>query len=184
MSRIGKQPIALPDGVELKRESDFVVVKGKQGELQTDISSDYDVKVEDGEIVIGRPNDSKKARAMHGLYRSLINNMITGVSEGYKETLELIGVGYRVEVNGNVMQFSLGYSHPVYFVLPPEVKAETEYKKGENPKLILSSIDKQLLGQMVAKVRAIRPPEPYKGKGVRIKGEYVRRKAGKAGKAA
>lgn len=184
MSRIGKLPITLPKGVSVTTAADSLVVKGPKGELRQSIHPGFEFGQEEGQLTIVRPSDAKPHRALHGLYRALTANMIKGVSEGYRLNMELVGVGYRAEVKAisgvNIIDLSLGYSHAVYFVLPDEVKAETEAKKGETPKLILSGIDKQLLGQVAAKIRRLRAPEPYKGKGIRFVGEQIRRKAGKA----
>ncbi len=184
MSRIGKLPITLPKGVSVTTAADSLVVKGPKGELRQSIHPGFEFGQEEGQLTIARPSDAKPHRALHGLYRALTANMIKGVSEGYRLNMELVGVGYRAEVKTisgvNIIDLSLGYSHAVYFVLPAEVKAETEAKKGETPKLILTGIDKQLLGQVAAKIRRLRAPEPYKGKGIRFVGEQIRRKAGKA----
>ncbi|MDX2064036.1 MAG: 50S ribosomal protein L6 [Bacteroidia bacterium] len=183
MSRIGKQPIALPKGVTITRTPDMVAVKGPKGELKQALSPDFTLEVAEAELSVQRPTDQKRHRALHGLYRALIQNMVVGVSEGYETRLELVGVGYRAEVKGNRIEFALGYSHPIVLVLPEEIKAEVELVKGKAPVLILRCIDKQLLGLVVAKIRSLRKPEPYKGKGIRFLGEIVRRKAGKtAGK--
>ncbi len=180
MSRIGKKPIVIPDKVTVSVSPENVVtIKGPKGELSQQVNPAITVEVVDNTIVLKRPNDEKQMRAYHGLYRSLLNNMVIGVTEGYKKEMELVGVGYRATVNGNVIELALGYSHPIFFVLPPEVKAEATAEKGQNPKLILTGIDKQLLGHIAAKIRSFRKPEPYKGKGIRFVGEYVRRKAGK-----
>ena len=180
MSRIGKLPISLPDKVEVKVENGNVVkVKGPKGELFQKIDPDLSVKIEDGELTIERPTEQKRHKAMHGLYRSLVNNMVIGVTEGYKLELELIGVGYRAENTGQILELQVGYSHPIYFAIPQEVKLITETVKGKPPKIILESIDKQLVGQIAAKIRSFRKPEPYKGKGIRFVGEEFRRKAGK-----
>ncbi len=184
MSRIGKALIKLPEKVEVSvSKGNVVTVKGPKGELSEKIDPDLTVNVENGELTVGRPTDQKRHRAMHGLYRSLISNMVIGVSEGYTRELELIGVGYRVTNTGQLLEISLGYSHPIYFSLPNEVSVETVTEKGSAPLVRLRSIDKQLIGQVAAKIKAFRKPEPYKGKGVRFMGEVVRRKAGKtAGK--
>ena len=179
MSRIGKLPISIPAGVEFNIENNLVTVKGKLGELTQEINPDITFEVEDGTVTLSRPSDSKEHRAMHGLYRSLVNNMMVGVSEGFKKELELIGVGYRASNQGQVLDLSLGYSHNIMMAIPEEVKVETTMEKGKNPKVILSSHDKQLLGMVAAKIRGFRKPEPYKGKGVRFVGEQIRRKAGK-----
>ena len=181
MSRIGNAPIGLPSGVEIKVEKGNVVkVKGPKGELQHTIDPDLSVEIEDGELTVKRPTDQKRHRAMHGLYRSLIANMVEGVSNGFVKELEVIGVGYRVNNTGQLLELTLGYSHPIYFYLPDEVKVETKMEKGKNPYIRLESIDKQLIGQVAAKIRSFRKPEPYKGKGIRFMGEEIRRKAGKA----
>jgi large subunit ribosomal protein L6 len=184
MSRIGKAPIAIPKGVTVTKAVDSVVVKGPKGELRQPVHPGFEFSQEAGTLSIGRPSDAKPHRALHGLYRALTANMITGVTDGFKLNLELVGVGYKAEIKTisgvNVVDLALGYSHAIYFVLPPEVKAEAEIKKGETPKLILSGIDKQLVGQVAAKIRKLRAPEPYKGKGIRFVGEQIRRKAGKS----
>ena len=180
MSRIGKAPISIPAGVEIKVDKSLVTVKGPKGESVQKIDPDMKVEIEDGTLTIVRPTDQKRHRALHGLYRSLINNMVIGVAEGYKKTLELHGVGYRASNSGQLLEMSMGYSHPIYFYVPDEVKVVTESVKGQPPKIILESHDKQLIGQVAAKIRAFRKPEPYKGKGVRFEGEQIRRKAGKA----
>jgi len=177
-------PIALPDKVELTvSNGNTVTVKGPKGELSQDIHPDIEVKTEDGEIKVSRPTNQKRHRAMHGLYRSLINNMVEGVTQGYVKELELVGVGYRCNNTGQLLELTLGYSHPIMFMLPDEIKVEAKMEKGKNPTIRLESIDKQLIGQIAAKIRSFRPPEPYKGKGIRFVGEQIRRKAGKtAGK--
>ncbi|MCB0569934.1 MAG: 50S ribosomal protein L6 [Phaeodactylibacter sp.] len=184
MSRIGKAPISLPKGVEINlSKGNLVTVKGPKGELQQQIDPDLTVEIEDGELTLKRPTDQQRHRAMHGLYRALINNMVVGVSEGFVKELELVGVGYRVTNTGQMLELTLGYSHPILFVLPDEVKVTTAMEKGKNPYIRLESFDKQLLGQIAAKIRSFRKPEPYKGKGVRYANEQIRRKAGKtAGK--
>lgn len=180
MSRIGKLPVALPAKVEVKIDKGVVTVKGPKGTLQQQIQSDgISVKMEGGEVIIERATEQKRHKAMHGLYRMLIANMVHGVSEGFSKKLELHGIGYRAANTGQLLELQLGYSHPIMFLLPDEVKLETKSEKGETPKVILSSIDKQLLGQVAAKIRSFRKPEPYKGKGVRYTGEYVRIKPGK-----
>ena len=180
MSRIGKAPISLPKGVEINvSKGNLVSVKGPKGELSQQIDPDLSVEIEDGELTVKRPTDSKRHRSIHGLYRSLINNMVEGVTNGYTKELELVGVGYRASNTGQLLELTLGYSHPVVFMLPEEVKVETKSDKGKPPLVILNSIDKQLIGQVAAKIRAFRKPEPYKGKGIRFKGEQIRRKAGK-----
>lgn len=184
MSRIGKAPIALPQGVEINvSKSNLVTVKGPKGELTQQVHPDISVEVENGEIVVKRPTEQKRHRAMHGLYRSLLNNMVEGVTNGYAKELELVGVGYRAQNSGQLLELTLGYSHPIMFMIPEEVKVETKMEKGKNPLVRLESIDKQLIGQVAAKIRSFRRPEPYKGKGIRFVGEEIRRKAGKtAGK--
>ena len=180
MSRIGKAPISLPQGVEINvSKGNLVSVKGPKGELTQQIDPDLTVEVENGEINIKRPTDQKRHRSVHGLYRSLINNMVEGVSKGYIKELELVGVGYRAANTGQLLELTLGYSHPIMFAIPDEVKVEAIMEKGKNPIVKLESIDKQLIGQIAAKIRAFRKPEPYKGKGIRFKGEEIRRKAGK-----
>ncbi|MCP3930184.1 MAG: 50S ribosomal protein L6 [Bacteroidetes bacterium] len=180
MSRIGKAPISVPEKVAINiSKGNLVTVKGPKGELTQQVSPDLTLEVKDGELSLARPTEQKRHKAMHGLYRALINNMVIGVSEGYKVELELIGVGYRVSNTGQLLELTIGYSHPVMFVLPDEVKLETEMKKGQTPRIRLESIDKQLIGQVAAKIRAFRKPEPYKGKGIRFVGEEIRRKAGK-----
>ncbi len=180
MSRIGKAPIALPQGVEISvADNNVVTVKGAKGTLTQKIDSDLSVKVEDGQVVVERPTEQKRHKAMHGLYRSLINNMIIGVSEGYTKELELVGVGYRASNTGQLLEIAVGYSHPIFLHLPEEVKVETVTEKGKAPIIKLSSIDKQLIGQVAAKIRSMRKPEPYKGKGIKFVGEEIRRKAGK-----
>ncbi len=181
MSRIGKLPISVTAGVtvEVSKEN-LVTVKGKLGELQQQVDPAITVKVEDGTITLDRTSELKDHRAKHGLYRSLISNMIQGVTEGFKTVQELVGVGYKVDVKGQVLDFALGFSHHVYFVLPAEVKAEAVAERGKNPVLTMTSHDKQLLGQVAAKVRSLRKPEPYKGKGIKFQGEELRKKVGKS----
>lgn len=181
MSRIGKAPITIPTGVEIKvSDSNLVTVKGSKGTLTQQIDMDLSLNMEDGELTLSRPTDQKRHRSVHGLYRSLIANMVEGVSNGYELVLELHGVGYRAGNKGQLLELTLGYSHPIYFSIPPEVKLETKMEKGNPPTIILTSADKQLVGQIAAKIRAFRKPEPYKGKGVRFKGEEIRRKQGKS----
>ena len=158
----------------------IVTVKGPKGELTQKIDPIISLKVENGMCVLTRPNDEKQTRSLHGLYRALVHNMVVGVSEGYKKTLELVGVGYRVSNNGQVIEFALGYTHNIFLQLPKEVKVETKSERNQNPLVILESYDKQLLGQVCAKIRSFRKPEPYKGKGVKFEGEIIRRKAGKS----
>lgn len=180
MSRIGKAPITVPAGVSIDvSKGNLVTVKGPKGELTQQVDPDLALEIEDGTLTVKRPTESKRHRSMHGLYRSLISNMVTGVSEGYKIQLEVIGVGYRVANTGQLLELTLGFSHPIYFVVPQEVKVEGKMEKGKNPMIILESHDKQLIGQVAAKIRAFRKPEPYKGKGIRFLGEEIRRKAGK-----
>jgi len=180
MSRIGKAPISLPAGVEVSvSKGNLVTVKGPKGELTQQIDPDLSVAIEDGELTVARPTNQKRHRSVHGLYRSLISNMVVGVTDGYTRTLELIGVGYRANNTGQLLELLLGYSHPIMFAIPEEVKVTTTSEKGQNPRVILESIDKQLIGQIAAKIRAFRKPEPYKGKGVRFLGEEIRRKQGK-----
>ncbi len=183
MSRIGKLPINIPAGVTISVANDVVTVKGPKGELTQEINPNISVAIEGNECVVTRPNDERQNRAMHGLYRSLISNMVVGVSEGYKKTLELVGVGYRASNNGQVLELSLGYTHVIYLGVAPEIKVQTVSERNQNPLIILESCDKQLIGQVCAKIRSFRKPEPYKGKGVKFHGELIRRKAGKtAGK--
>ena len=183
MSRIGKLTVNIPAGVTISVNNGVVTVKGPKGELKQEINPNITVEVEGNVCNVIRPNDEKENRAMHGLYRSLINNMVIGVSEGYKKTLELVGVGYRASNNGQVLELSLGYTHAIYLGLAPEIKVQTISERNQNPLIVLESCDKQLLGQVCAKIRSFRKPEPYKGKGVKFQGEVVRRKAGKtAGK--
>ncbi|WP_339874413.1 50S ribosomal protein L6 [uncultured Algoriphagus sp.] len=184
MSRIGKKSINIPGGVTVDVTAHgTVTVKGPKGTLVQDVNPDIQVKVENNEIVVARPTDSKRHKSIHGLYRSLINNMVIGVSEGYKKDLELVGVGYKASNQGQILELNLGYSHNIYFALPEEVSLKTETPKGKNPIITLESIDKELIGQVAAKIKSLRKVEPYKGKGVRFIGEQVRRKAGKtAGK--
>ena len=181
MSRVGKAPIELPKGVTFTISADNVVtVKGPKGELQQAIDSDITVEQEEGNLVVKRPSDQKRHKAFHGLYRALINNMVTGVTTGYKLEQELVGVGYRATNTGNTLDLVLGYSHHYVFELPKEIKVSTTAEKGKNPTIILESIDKQLIGQVAAKIRSLRAPEPYKGKGIKFVGEVLRRKAGKS----
>ncbi len=180
MSRIGKLPISLPTKVDISVASDnTITVKGPKGALSQKVDADITMAVEDGKLVVTRPTDQKRHRAMHGLYRALINNMVVGVSEGYTREMEVIGVGYRVENAGNLLTLTIGYSHPVIFAIPSEIKVTTAMEKGSAPLIRLEGIDKELLGQVCAKIRSFRKPEPYKGKGIMFKGEIIRRKAGK-----
>jgi large subunit ribosomal protein L6 len=181
MSRIGKLPVNLPKGVIVSISDDNVVsVKGPLGELRQPVDKDMKVEVIDSQIVISRPSESKNHKSLHGLFRALIANMVTGVSEGYKKELELVGVGYRAEAKGQNLEMSLGYSHDIIIQLPVEVKVETKTERRSNPVITLSSIDKQLIGHVAAKIRSLRPPEPYKGKGIKFVGEQLRRKTGKS----
>ncbi|HNW50747.1 MAG TPA: 50S ribosomal protein L6 [Prolixibacteraceae bacterium] len=181
MSRIGKLPIEIPGGVTINvDENNVVTVKGKLGELSQKVDPEIDVKVEGNQILVQRPSDSKNHRALHGLYRALINNMVVGVSQGFENKLELVGVGYRAESQGQILTLVLGYSHHIYLQLPPEVKVEAVTDKRSNPTITLKSYDKQLLGQVTAKIRSFRMPEPYKGKGIKFVDEVIRRKAGKS----
>ncbi len=181
MSRIGYQPISVPSNTEVKiKENNEVTAKGPKGELHLHVDPDLILKLEDGVLTVDRPTEQKRHKSMHGLYRSLLANMIQGVSEGFKKVLILNGVGFRASSQGQVLELSVGFSHPVIMVLPPEVKVNAETVKGKNPTITLESHDKQLLGQVAAKIRAVRKPEPYKGKGIRYSDEYIRRKAGKA----
>jgi len=181
MSRIGKLPVAMPKGVTITIGDDnLVVVKGPKGELKQQVHPDIKVVIEGGELQVLRPSDSKEAKSMHGLYRSLINNMVVGVSEGYTIDMEFVGVGYRAEATGQMLDMSLGYSHNILIQLPNEIKATTVTDRRANPKLKLESCDKQLVGQVAAKIRSYRMPEPYKGKGIKFAGEVIRRKAGKS----
>jgi len=181
MSRIGKLPITLPDKVEVKIEKDnTVVVSGPLGKLTQKVDPDITVSVVEKELIVSRPTEQKRHKALHGLYRSLINNMVVGVSTGYTKEQELVGVGYRATNQGNNLELALGFSHQIVFQIPSEITVETKSERGSNPRIILKCADKQLLGQVAAKIRAIRPPEPYKGKGIKFTGEIVRRKAGKS----
>ncbi|MEM7036758.1 MAG: 50S ribosomal protein L6 [Bacteroidota bacterium] len=180
MSRIGKKPISIPSGVSIDVKDNVVTVKGPKGELNQAIDTDLKVEIADGKLSVSRPTDQKRHRAMHGLYRTLIYNMVVGVSEGYKKELELVGVGYKADSTGQLLEMNLGYSHLITMVLPKEIKVATETKKGQPPLITLEGIDKQLVGHIASKIRSLRKPEPYKGKGVRYKGEIIRRKAGKA----
>lgn len=181
MSRIGKKAIEIPEGVTITVGTDNVVtVKGKNGELKQQVDRDIKIEVSNGQVVVNRPTDQIRHRAMHGLYRALISNLIKGVTTGYQRKLELIGVGFKATNQGNLLDLSLGYSHNIIFEVPKELKVATAQEKGQNPIITLEGIDKQLLGQVAAKLRGLRKPEPYKGKGVRYVGEVVRKKAGKA----
>lgn len=181
MSRVGLAPISIPAGVEVNvSDKNVVSVKGSKGELTQAIDPNLSVKIEDGTLNVERHTEQKDHKAKHGLYRSLINNMIEGVSKGYEKKLELVGVGYRASHQGQILTLALGFSHPIVFQLPDEVKVATESERGKNPIVTLTSHDKQLIGQVAAKIKSLRKPEPYKGKGVRFVGEYIRRKAGKS----
>jgi len=181
MSRIGRKPVSIPKGVTVTIGNDnTVTVKGPKGELKEAVDRDITLEVKDDQVSLVRPTDQIRHRAMHGLYRSLISNMIKGVTDGYKRNLELIGVGFKASSQGNVLDLSLGYSHNIIFEVPKELKVATQQEKGQNPTILLEGIDKQLLGQVASKLRGLRKPEPYKGKGVRYVGEVVRKKAGKA----
>ena len=180
MSRIGRLPISIPVGVTVTVKDAVVTVKGPKGTLTQEVNENISVTVESGVCTVTRPDDERLNRSLHGLYRSLINNMIIGVSEGYKKTLELVGVGYRVSNQGQVLELALGYTHNIFLSLPSEIKVESKTERNQNPLIILESADKQLIGQVCAKIRSFRKPEPYKGKGVRFAGEVVRRKAGKS----
>jgi large subunit ribosomal protein L6 len=180
MSKIGKQPIVIPQGVTVTVNKGAVTVKGKVGELTQVVDPDITVKVQDNQILVERPTEQKRHKAMHGMYRSLIANMVKGAGEGYKLQQEVVGVGYKASHKGQILDLVVGFSHHVIFELPKEIKLETKTEKGSNPTIILQSADKQLVGQVAAKIRSIRAPEPYKGKGIKFTGEQLRRKAGKA----
>ncbi len=180
MSRIGKLPIAIPAGVTVSVSGNAVNVKGPKGSLAQEVTGGIAVAVEEGNVVLSRPTEEAQHRALHGLYRSLINNMVIGVSTGYRKEMELVGVGYRVSNNGQIIEFSLGYSHNIFLQVPDQIKIETKSERNKNPLLILESVDKQLLGQVCSKIRSFRKPEPYKGKGVKFVGEILRRKSGKS----
>ena len=181
MSRIGKAPIAIPSGVTITvSDANVVTVKGPKGELHQAVDSDITVAQEDGQLLVQRPSDQKRHKALHGLYRALLNNMVVGVTQGYKLEQELVGVGYRATNAGQTLDLVLGYSHHYVFELPKEIKVSTTAEKGKNPTIILEAIDKQLIGQVAAKIRSLRAPEPYKGKGIKFVGEELRRKAGKS----
>ncbi len=181
MSRIGKLPVNLPKGVTVSVTGKNVVsVKGPLGELKQHIDGDLKIEVVDNQVIISRPDESKNHKSLHGLYRALVANMVTGVSQGYKKELELVGVGYRAEARGQQLELSLGYSHDIIIQLPDEVKVETKTERRSNPVITLTCIDKQLIGHVAAKIRSLRPPEPYKGKGIKFVGEQLRRKAGKS----
>ncbi|MDE5982637.1 MAG: 50S ribosomal protein L6 [Duncaniella sp.] len=184
MSRIGKAPIEIPAGVTVTVGNDNVVtVKGPKGTLTQKVNPDLQVKVDGNHVILERPTDDREHRAQHGLYRALIHNMVVGVSTGYRKEMELVGVGYRATATGQVLELSLGYSHAIYIKLPPEIKVEAKTERNKNPLIILESDDKQLLGQVCAKIRSLRKPEPYKGKGIKFVGEIIRRKSGKSASA-
>ena len=181
MSRIGRMPIAVPAGVTVEiAENNHVTVKGPKGTLERTLPSEMDIKLEGEEVVVTRPNDLKKMKSLHGLTRTLIHNMVVGVSEGYKKELELVGVGYRASNQGNIIELALGYTHSIFIQLPAEIKVETKSERNKNPLILLESCDKQLLGQVCSKIRSFRKPEPYKGKGIKFVGEEIRRKSGKS----
>jgi large subunit ribosomal protein L6 len=180
MSRIGKSPVSIPTGVSIEIKDKLVTVKGSKGELSQELTGGVEVSMERNILTLTRLSESKQDRSLHGLYRSLINNMVIGVSSGFTKELELVGVGYRASNQGQKLELSLGFSHSILLELPLEIGVETKSDKGQNPKIILNSIDKQLLGMVSAKIRSFRKPEPYKGKGIRFVGELVRKKAGKS----
>ena len=182
MSRIGKAPIEIPQGVTIDIDKGNVVtVKGAKGTLTQQVDPGIQIKMNEGILTVERPNDTPRYRSFHGLYRSLINNMITGVTSGFERKLELVGVGFRSNNTGNLLELQVGYSHPIYFYIPDDLSLETITEKGKNPLIVLKGIDKQLIGQVASKIRSYRKPEPYKGKGIKYKEEEIRRKAGKAG---
>ncbi|MDR0573633.1 MAG: 50S ribosomal protein L6 [Tannerella sp.] len=180
MSRIGKLPVQIPSGVTVTQKDGVVTVKGAKGELSQRVHPDMKVNIDNGVLSVERPSDERNHRALHGLYRSLINNMVIGVSEGYKKELELVGVGYRASNTGRLLELSLGFTHNIYLELPEEIALETKSERNKNPLIILESADKQLLGQVCSKIRSFRMPEPYKGKGIKFVGEAIRRKSGKS----
>lgn len=181
MSRIGKQPVPYSKDVTINvSKGNFVTVKGAKGELNLQVDPSIEIEVGENEILVKRPSDDKRFRALHGLYRSLINNLVVGVTEGFKKELEIIGVGYRASINGGILELALGYSHPFFFVPPQGIGVEVDTKTSKNARIIITGSDKQLVGQVAAKIRSLRSPEPYKGKGVRYVGEQVRKKAGKS----
>ena len=184
MSRIGKQPVAIPAGITVTLSPDNIItVKGPKGELTQKVDRDITVKMHDNEVTFERPTDQKRHRSMHGLYRALVNNMVTGVSKGFTIQQELVGVGYKAEAKGQILALSLGYSHDIQIMIPKDIKVEAKTEKRSNPVITLTSADKQLLGQVAAKIRSLRKPEPYKGKGIRFVGEQIRKKAGKTASA-
>ena len=176
MSRIGKKPVSIPQGIKVDIKDRVLTVKGPKGELSINIHPDIDVKIENEEITVTRKSDEKRVRALHGLHRALINNLVIGVKDGFTKKLEIVGVGYRAEMKGNKLQLSLGYSHPILFVPPADIKVEAPTPNN----IVVSGINKELVGMVAAKIRSFRPPEPYKGKGIKYEGEIIRRKAGKA----
>lgn len=180
MSRIGNKVITLPAGVEVTNNDNVVTVKGPKGGLTREFNKNIEIKVEGNEVTLHRPNDSKENKTIHGTSRANLNNMVVGVSEGYKKEMELVGVGYRVSNQGNLVEFALGYTHSIFLQLPPEIKVETKSERNKNPYISLESCDKQLLGLVCAKIRSFRKPEPYKGKGILYVGEQIRRKSGKS----
>ncbi len=183
MSRIGKAPIEIPAGVTVAVEGNVITVKGPKGELKQTFNPELTIEVEGNVLTVSRPSDNREHRSQHGLYRALINNMVVGVSTGYRKEMELVGVGYRANATGQVLELSLGFSHAIYIKLPVEIKVETKSERNKNPLIILESQDKQLLGQVCAKIRSLRKPEPYKGKGIKFVGEVIRRKSGKSASA-
>ena len=185
MSRIGNLPIKIPEGVQVNiAKNNEVTVKGPKGELKQQVHPDIILKLEDDQLTVHRPTEQKRHKSMHGLFRSILGNMVEGVEKGYKIQLEVIGVGYKINSQGQKLEMALGFSHDVVFALPPEIKVTTETVKGKPPLITLESPNKQLIGQVAAKIRGLRPPEPYKGKGIKYVGENIRRKAGKAAAAA
>ena len=180
MSRVGKNPISLPKGVEIQTSGDTITVKGAKGQLSQKISEGITIEIEDGILNVNRSNESKSQKSLHGLHRSLINNMIKGVSDGFVIKQEVVGVGYKASSVGNLLELNLGYSHNIFIEVPKEISVKTETEKGKNPLIILEGTDKQLIGQVAAKIRSMRKPEPYKGKGIKFRGELLRRKAGKS----
>lgn len=180
MSRIGNNPIQIPSGVEIRMENNLVTVKGPKGNLSQEIDPAISIQIEDGVLTVKRPTEAKDHKAKHGLYRSLISNMVQGVTAGFTVQQELVGVGYKAEVQGQILELNLGYSHNIYLQVPKEVAISAETLKGKNPTITLQSIDKQLIGQVAAKIRSLRKPEPFKGKGIKFVGEQLRRKAGKS----
>ncbi|MDI9866133.1 MULTISPECIES: 50S ribosomal protein L6 [Bacteroidota] len=181
MSRVGNKVITLPAGVTVTVEKSTVTVKGAKGTLSRSIDPDITVEIEGSELRVQRPTDQKRHKALHGLYRALINNMVVGVNDGFKKEMEIVGVGYKASNQGNLLELALGYSHAIFMQIPSELKVTTAMEKGQNPKVTLEGIDKELIGQVAAKIRSLRKVEPYKGKGIRFVGEQIRRKAGKAG---